>query len=117
MKILNLTETFTHREPLSKLVSYCAIRLRQVFYVGLAAGLLLLAGAAARPVLAQAATTVNFSPVPAVIDTWVGSTTVVNVPVSNAVNIGVFSIQINYDPDIALISQWVLGSFVPEAQT
>lgn len=97
------------------MVSYCSILFRQVFYVSLVACLLLFTGAAPRPVLAQAAATVSFFPSSAVIDTRVGGTTLVNVVISNAVNIGGFSIQINYDPNVARISQWASGNFFANA--
>ncbi len=117
MKMCNLTEILKIQEPRCNQASHLSKKVGQALCFSLVVCLLLFVGAAPRPVLAQAATAVSFSPVPVVIDTRVGGTTVVDVLVRNEVNIGVFSIQINYDPDMALISQWVLGSFVPEAQS
>ena len=113
MKISNLTETIKHKEPLWKLVSSCLMPFKLVFYLGLAACLLSFAGAASLPVSAQAIPTLSFSPVPAVLDTRVANTTVVDVLISNAVNISGFDVQVDYDPNVASINQWVRGSFFP----
>ena len=115
MKMIDMTTTDKHKKPRGKAVSYFSMRFRLVLTLCLAFCLLFFAGAAPRPVLAQAAATVSFSPVPAVIDTRVGSTTVVDVLISNAVNIGAFSIRINYDPNVAQISQWGPGNFFTDA--
>lgn len=115
MKILNLTETVKHNKPVFKMASSCSIGLRQVFCLGLALCLLLFTGEASRPVLAQPATTLRFSLHSVLIDTRVGSTAVMAVVIENADNIGGFDIQIDYDPNVALITEWTLGDFMPEA--
>ena len=115
MKIANLFETMKRKQPLYKMVSYCYMTFGRVFYVSLAASLLLFAVVAPQPALGQVATTVGFSPVPVEIDIRVGGTTVVNVVIENADNVGAFDIQIDYDPNVALISGWEQGSFLPSA--
>ena len=115
MKMRSITKTVKHKKSRGKVVSYFSMRFRQVLLLCLAFCLLLFAGAAPRQVLAQAAATVSFSPTSAVIDTRVGNTTVVDVVISNAVNIGGFSIQINYDPNVARISRWAPGNFFADA--
>jgi hypothetical protein len=113
MKSSNLNHTNKSRKPANKKAGSGIIGWRNVFSLGLALSLLLLAAGRPGPVSAQPTPTLRFSPHPAVIDTHVGKTTVVEVVVENAEDINAFDIQIDYDPTVALISGWEQGSFLP----